>query len=69
MSARWHHPDPAVRDLIEAAQADAWEKGATKASSWGGAYLRSILLLNPYRKATRGPQTAPLAPIDRGNPL
>ncbi|GHJ59154.1 hypothetical protein NOK12_16720 [Nocardioides sp. OK12] len=46
---RWTHHDPAVRALIRAAQAEAWDSGAIAASPYGGGYLRSLLIQNPHR--------------------
>lgn len=52
MSEHWTHPDPDVRDLIERARAEGWDEGATAASPYGGAYLRSLLIQNPHRSPT-----------------
>lgn len=35
--------------LINAVKAEAWDEGAAAASPYGGAFLRSILIYNPYR--------------------
>ena len=32
-------------------KAEAWDEGAAAASPYGGAFLRSILIYNPYRDA------------------
>ena len=45
------HPNDWQRRYREAREelAEAWDKGAAFASPHGGAYLRSILISNPYR--------------------
>lgn len=43
---------PALARLLDEARAEAWDEGARAASPHGGAYLRSLYAVNPYRKDT-----------------
>jgi len=46
----YEHADVALAVVGQGVTAEqAWDEGATKASPYGGAYLRSILIQNPYR--------------------
>lgn len=40
----------APADVLRERDADRWDEGAKAASPYGGAYLRSILIGNPYRQ-------------------
>ena len=51
-----------LQQIIEAAKAEAWDEGVTKASPHGGAYLRSLLIENPYRDVVSPPGESPLTP-------
>lgn len=39
--------------IVNSEKAEAWDQGATKASPYGGGYLRSLLIENPYRGTDR----------------
>lgn len=47
-AARYEVAGPSDRSVAQV-KAEAWDEGATAASPHGGAYLRSILISNPYR--------------------
>lgn len=38
-----------IERIVRERMAQAWDEGATKASEYGGAFLRSYLAENPYR--------------------
>lgn len=55
MSDHWTHHDPAVRELIRAAQEKAWDEGfrfeSTYLDTWGQ-FCPAALARNPYRATT-----------------